>query len=314
VTIPKGRYTGDDALAQHLSGPIPESDYTFTEKAVVAIDFEMGRVRFEQWTETLDFRTGRFVPDHSVDVYDGRRFLRAVPIEQATERARQVAVRQPEFYHFDEDHGVSFFHVHYYPLFFGQSLFSEASVDVLRLRRAPSRDAFRLHGKSLLGNRNCMVLHTVPTEAQSAAFTELWVDPSSNGSVMRWRRYSSGHLLADIHCDYRRDGDTDRLAGWMSVVLLPADTVYEVRTVRIVEMILNAPLESSLFSLSPRIGSIVQDLAGRLYREGPDGKKQYLDESPGSGARPGLLLLAGIIGVIVASYTVRFFHRRGASL
>lgn len=315
TVVPAGHYT----RVLDLGCEMPSNTYEFRQSVDLLVDFQEGWSKRRSVGETFLFlmesECGRFIPQHSVELFDGENYQNFQPKEGNTSSDWVPAKYDPELRNRGSQTHAMFFQPKDYPVFFAHGLVPSGGLmigpEVYRSEIDPT--IFDEVSEVEEKGRRYVVLSTVPLFAGGKGEYEMWVDPDRESAVIKWTTYVSSRitLTMDIRHEQMKRGWFP--ASW-TIATFDAPEHPVLEEVRVKELEFEEGFERQQFRVIPKPGMIVYDATKNLRfvasENGELGVElgEFLSEEPKEG-RYWAILYANMIFIVIV-VAVLFFRKR----
>jgi hypothetical protein len=257
--IPKGRWTGDDALPPSVKGPVPAQDYSYDISRKTILDFENGFAKTDERNETFYFSLVKFVPSERIQVYDGERYVVHNPRETNTGAGHTPSAKQPDLW---EAPNINFFFSGKdSPVFLLSGRFRDGGWDVRKLDAAASLKSFTFAGKGKQSGRECVILR-LTSAVRPADHQEYWFDTGSGSALLRWIQSFGGNVVYDIHFSYTSGGSEAWPQSWEIAYYHSPQHLVQQERMRVKSLQLNKHYQREFFQMERASGMVVSTREG----------------------------------------------------
>ena len=280
TTIPKGNYTDLVLPMTGRKGEFPRTDYTYEWPAHLLLDFSRNRARKTTRKRIFNLDRGIFVPDHSVEVFDGKRYKRYQPRkDNFTETYKPPAEQADLLLLATRTEGV-FFDALYHPVLY-------AHGTLIGLSKAISARSFRLpvvvaewayRSTVTEDGTELHVFRTRPVPIAPSPLHELWVDFSKDGAVVKVLYFPDAadtRPSHEISIQYEKSDGDWLPVHWKVLRYHPRQGFRLTRSdeVQVENIRKNIPVTDASFDIPLEAGMTVRDVeTEERFRVGTDGK------------------------------------------
>jgi hypothetical protein len=202
---PKGSMTEKNPkAAPKVRDTFPPEDLQLPKSVEYVFDFQNGgKIRKETHHRLLYTGTGEWEPRWEIDLHDGKTSSRYLPKDkyEAGGSVRHDATL------FGTNASRMILWPDSYPILFGHgcpNLYGQMIDERGYFAKPLNPELFRFHQFGTLGNRQVVILRTIPEQGRLGAFDELWVDLSQAGAIVRWQFYTQGYISGKCEVTYQQ--------------------------------------------------------------------------------------------------------------
>jgi hypothetical protein len=264
---PKNAYAPFAHMAPELKGQvIPAQDESHPLRCAIAVDFVKGYVRNEEASYILDASSKQFKSYENVYYYDGTLVRRLERRAKNTDEANAPSKWQPElFFHSEESARAHFFLHSEYPVFFACGILAatdDMSSGTLRL--PPYRDFLRRQGEGRIGDRDCIILRTVP-EAGVSLYRDYWVDSTRGGAILRYTVSAHDQVTGQMDIEY----EEGQPGGWRPKrwveTMYQGGSMFRAEHLEVTEWELNPKISTKEFQVELSPGMVIFDNRNNIF-------------------------------------------------